>query len=384
MGVAKCCGLPSVRDFFPLRFCLLVMHEDLIGYLLGALEPHEMRRVAQWLEDDPKARLELESLERSLRPLEEAYEPPESPPPDLIARTLAALPPMPSPDANGLASSMSEAQKTADPVDSGSSEIVELPKLDPSLENAGGRGYGWTDWLGAAAAAVVMLTVIIPALAAGRLEARKTACQDHLRQFGTAITQYVSHSPQERMPAVAEKGREAFAGVFMIRLNEAGLLTDTDLRWCPSLDQPQSKDAALTDLATVPSLDDLHDAPVDRLKQIQQYAGGQYAYNLGVIEEDRLKSPRFEARSSFAIMSDAPLPGITGTTQHGKVVGHHGTGINVLYEDGRVRFIPLAALETMPDHPLLNHRGEVEAGVSVDDATLAPSWRPPFVNVRQR
>ena len=56
----------------------------------------------------------------------------------------------------------------------------------------------------------------------------------------------------------------------------------------------------------------------------------------------------------------------------------------MLYEDGRVRFIPLAALETMPDHPLLNHRGEVEAGVSVDDAALAPSWRPPFVNVRQR
>ena len=66
------------------------------------------------------------------------------------------------------------------------------------------------------------------------------------------------------------------------------------------------------------------------------------------------------------------------------LVGHNATGINVLYEDGRVRFLQLPALERMPDHPLLNHRGEVEAGVSVDDATLAPSWRPPFVNVLQR
>lgn len=360
------------------------MHEDLIGYLLGALEPHEMRRVAQWLAEDPEARRELETIERSLRPLEESYEPPETPPEDLVARTLASLPPMPSPDSGRQDSKSLGVGGKAESADSGSHQLVDLPRLEPSIDNVRGRGYGWTDWLGAAAAAVVMLTVIIPALAAGRLEARKTACQDHLRQFGTAITQYVSHSPQERMPAVAETGREAFAGVFVIRLNEAGLLTDPDLRWCPSLDQPPVIQAALTDLASVPSLDDLHDAPVDCLKQIQQYAGGQYAYNLGVVEEDRLKSPRFEARSSFAIMSDAPLSGITGTAQHGKVVGHNGTGINVLYEDGRVRFIPLAALETMPDHPLLNHRGEVEAGVSVDDASVAPSWRPPFVNVRQR
>jgi hypothetical protein len=360
------------------------MHEDLIGYLLGALEPHEMRRVAQWLEEDPEARRELEAIERSLRPLEESYEPPEPPSQDLIAKTLAALPPMPAAGDSEQIHCESGSQGAVAANGHGPHECVDLPKLEPSIENIRGRGYGWTDWLGAAAAAIVMLTVIIPALAAGRLEARKTACQDRLRQFGTAITQYVSHSPQERMPAVAETGREAFAGVFMIRLNEAGLLTDPDLRWCPSLDQPPSMEAALTDLANVPSLDDLYGAPVDQLRQIQQYAGGQYAYNLGVMEEDRLKSPRFEARASFAIMSDAPLSGITESTQHGKLVGHNATGINVLYEDGRVRFIPLAALETMPDHPLLNHRGEVEAGVSVDDATLAPSWRPPFVNVRQR
>jgi len=350
------------------------MHEDLIGYLLGALEPHEMRRVAEWLEEDPEARKQLEEIERSLRPLEESYEPPESPPKDLVAKTLASLPPMPSADE----SQPEEIQENR------GHDLVELPKLGPSVENSPRSVYGWTDWMGAAAAAIVMLTVIIPALAAGRLEARKTACQDQLRQFGTAITQYVNHSPQERMPAVAETGREAFAGVFMIRLNEAGLLTDPNIRWCPSLDQPPTLEAALTDLARVPSLEDLHGATVDQLRQIQQFAGGHYAYNLGVMEGDRLKSPRFEARSSFAILSDAPLPGITDSTQHGKVVGHNATGINVLYEDGRVRFIQLPALESMPDHPLLNHRGEVEAGVSVDDAALAPSWRPPFVNVRQR
>ena len=54
------------------------------------------------------------------------------------------------------------------------------------------------------------------------------------------------------------------------------------------------------------------------------------------------------------------------------------------FEDGRVNFITVPSLDSMPDHPWLNHHGDVEAGVNVDDASLAPSWRPPFVHVRQR
>ena len=300
------------------------MHEDLLGYLLGALEPHEMRRVARLLEESAEARRELGAIEKSLRPLEESYEPPEPPSQDLVARTLAALPPMPGLADDALEGAGQENTAQENTFQENDLEgLRDLPKLEPAVENTADVGYGWTDWLGAVAAAIVMVAVIMPALAAGRLEARKTACQDRLRQFGTAITQYVNHSPQERMPAVAETGREAFAGVFMIRLNEAGLLSDPDLRWCPSLDQPSATEAALTDLTSVPSLAELHHANVDQLRQIQQFAGGHYAYNLGVMEENRLKSPRFESRASFAILSDAPWlafrkrpskGGLSGTT----------------------------------------------------------------------
>ena len=59
-----------------------------------------MRRVAQWLRDDPAAREELAKIEASLRPLEESYEPVEPPPSDLVSRTLANLPPLPTPAAD--------------------------------------------------------------------------------------------------------------------------------------------------------------------------------------------------------------------------------------------------------------------------------------------
>ncbi len=242
----------------------------------------------------------------------------------------------------------------------------------------------WLDWAGSAVAAAIILGLLLPSLAQGRFESRKIACQDRLREFGTAITQFVNRNQQERLPAVCESGPEAFAGVYAVRLNEAGLLDDPSIRWCPSLDPPGNDEVTLANLNKIVSIEDLHQASVDRLRQIQQFVGGHYAYTLGVIDHDQFSPPRYESRSSFAVMSDAPFAGIANPYDLARRIGHSGTGINVLFEDGRVKFITVSALESMPDHPLLNHHGEVEAGVNVDDASLAPSWRPPFLNVKQR
>ncbi len=170
------------------------MHEDLLGYLLGALEPHEMRRVAQWLREDPEARRELEELERSLGVLEEAYEPCEPPPIDLVARTLASLPALPSPD------------QVAEPA---TNPVVELAAMHSAVDATSDHAIRWLDWVGGIATAVVILGLLLPALAEGRFESRKVACQDQLRQLGTAITQYVFRNSQERLPVVAESGPEA-------------------------------------------------------------------------------------------------------------------------------------------------------------------------------
>jgi hypothetical protein len=349
------------------------MQEDLLGYLLGALEPDEMRRVAQWLRDDPLAKAQLEQLERLLEPLEGSVRPIEPPPPDLVSRTLANLPPLPAGDGT----------HDQDPADSDTEPLTLVP-LGRLVEAPRRASLTWLDWVGGAMAVAVMLGLMLPMLAEGRFEARRIACQDQLRQFGTALTQFVTRNSQERLPAVAEAGPEAFAGVYAIRLQESGLLDDPSLRWCPSLDRPAREDFSLTGIDEIVSVEQLHQASVDRLRQIQQLVGGHYAYTLGVIEQNQLAPPRFESRSSFAVMSDAPLTGVLDLEQWSDRIGHSAAGINVLYEDGSVRFIPVAALDTMPDHPLLNHLGEAEAGVNVDDASLAPSWRPPFIDVRQR
>lgn len=365
------------------------MHEDLIGYLLGALEPHEMRRVEAWLRDDPEARGHLAEAERMLRPLEEHFEPIEPPPSDLIARTMASLPPLPpKPTPSHPAPSHASPEVLGDEaVGRPASDSAVLSPMQSKVEPPRSVGWSWMDWAVGCAAAAVLLALLLPTIAEGRFEARKTACQDQLRQLGTAITQFVIRSEQSRLPAVSASGPEAFAGVYAVRLRDAGLLDSPELRWCPSLDRPVAVDSLVGNMPGSPplvSIGSLHDVSVDRLRQIQQYAGGHYAYTLGVIDQGGFASPRYESRSSFAVMSDAPLAGMASRASLEDSIGHSGLGINVLYEDGRVQFVSVPALSAIPDHPLRNHRGQSEAGVNVDDASLAPSWHPPFVEVRQR
>ena len=76
------------------------MQEQLLGYLLGALDPDEHSEVEEKLSDDPLLRYQLEELRTELAPLEAArgsYEPPLA----LAARTceMVAARPMVAPSA---------------------------------------------------------------------------------------------------------------------------------------------------------------------------------------------------------------------------------------------------------------------------------------------
>ncbi len=348
------------------------MREDLLGYLLGALEPHEARRVEALLRTDPALRDELAAVERLLRPLDDSASIPEPPPLGLIERTLANLPPLPPME--------SPSQPTA------GSARTPLPTLGMTREPSTRPARRWADWAAGSVAAAVLLSLLLPTLAEGRFAARRNACQDQLRRFGTAITQFVMLNQQQRLPSVAQSGPEAFAGVYAVRLLDAGLLDDPSMRWCPSfsVDQRPFTDRDLMGSDGLIDSQNLFTATQDELLRWQQRAGGDYAYSLGVIEGDHYATPRYEARSSFAVMSDAPITSLIDTAIRSEQLGHDGRGMNVLYEDGRVQFVSLKSLQSLPDHPLVNDRGQVEAGVDLDDAVLAPSWRPPFLGTSQR
>ncbi len=383
------------------------MREDLLGYLLGALEPDEMQRVSQWLRNNPDGQRQLAELERQLRPLEDEHRPVEGPSDDLLARTMAAIPDGPPPSADDVDEWVAPEPATIHPLDSGQARRerqshpvaakVSSWLSDVNLAREAGRGgsrWNLMDSVAGLLSVAVLLALLLPTIAAGRFEARKRTCQDQLRQLGTALMQYVSRDRQNRLPQVAASGPEAYAGIYAMRLADVGLLPDAARRWCPSVDLPtgqtlldrRASGGVRIDLVTtLPSVSQLTRMSVNDLQRVQRFAGGSYAYSLGVIGEQGYSSPRFEARTAFAVMADAPLlmsEHTVGTAD--RRFSHGGQGINILYEDGAVRFVRVEAFDSLPDHPLRNHRGVTEAGVNIDDASLAPSPRPPFSDAPQR
>lgn len=363
------------------------MNDDLLGYLLGALEPHEMARVESALRRDSDLRRQLADIEKSLEPLNDDSIIQDHPPADLVSRTLDALPPLPraAADASDMADGFEWPLGTfaTDPGDG----TITVRELSPVTDHGGVPGWSWQDWFVASVSAAVVLALILPAIWNGRFEARKIACQDQLRLLGTAMTQFVTRNEQHRLPEVKEQGPEAFAGVYAVRLREAGLLDDVTVRWCPSFDLPsEARPTTFAEQAEneIVSLATLATTSVNALQKHHQFAGGHYAYNLGVRDGDDFRSPRFEQRSGFAVLSDAPLGLRPSSGGRSRPVGHSGKGLNVLYEDGHVQFISVDSFDNLMDDPWLNHHQNVEAGVTPDDATLGPSWQPPFRNSIQR
>ena len=337
------------------------MHEDLIGYLLGALEPEEMRRIRDLLQEDADLRAELQRIEDSLRPLEDCPTP-SSPSEDLVSRTLDSLPPLPAPDSQPL-----------------STQTVSLNPMTNGVEQSDRQSASWLDWVSGSVAVAILLGLLLPAIAQGRFESRRQACQDQLRQFGTVLTFYVMRSHQESLPAVAPSGREAFAGVYALRLNEMGLLPDPEIRWCPSLNPPSDKQRHAGRLV---SMTDLHQSTPNRLEQIQQLVGGHYNYTLGIGNREAYRPPRYESRSSFAVMSDGPIQ--SSESLDSPKFGHSGQGINILFEDGHTQFVTANGVREMLDNPLQNHLGISEAGVDPNDSSLGPSWQGPFLDANQQ
>lgn len=437
------------------------MQEDLLGYLLGALEPDEMRRVEQWLREDAEARRELIELERVLKRLEAADEldgdelneelaelidqappadlaPPAdnaspadlAPPMDLVARTLASLPPLP-PREDFVGAATSDAGlgvQGARPTHTVEDNVFGNMSLSSTYEDGAEDGWCLRDWGASIAAVIIVIAIAMPTLLEGRFAARKAACQNNLRELGVAMTQFADRNAQSRLPAVAPDGPQAFAGVYAPRLHEAGLLESPQQTLCPSVGprglgaeawvsessqhSPHRTLPTQRIFVTMQSIEEIEreldlarnvatgdpDARwrmtqvlFERLRRIQVNAGGDYTYIVGVQDEGRFSSPRYEGRSRFAVMSDVALSRIkveNPMTQHAtyrfNVSSHGGRGINVLYEDGHVGFLPSESLDRIPDNPLFNHDGLPEAGVTLDDSSLGPSWQAPFTHASQR
>jgi hypothetical protein len=322
-------------------------HRDqLLGYLLGALEPEQHEQVADELERDPALRAEIRKLEACVGRLglsdkTEHWEPPA----DLVARTCQLV----------------------------AAERRPALVLRPAKDYGNSRRSKWSDLVVAACALAVTGAVLFPALSHSRSQAQIASCQHNLGQLGVAFQEHSSRQPDGSFPGPEMVGNRAVAGVYAPALWDQGFVTKPRVFQCAGAQSRRPSSGFRP-----PTLDELDRAIGDALRALHRSMGGDYGATLGYTEDGQLRRPCNARRANYALLADAPCD-----SQQGRRSSNHGgRGQNVLYEDGHVKFITNLPTE-LPDDPFHNRDGFVAAGLDSNDSSLGcsqdrpmPLWTP--------
>jgi prepilin-type processing-associated H-X9-DG protein len=319
------------------------MEENLVGYLLDCLDEQTKSDVEAHLQASPDTRAKLARLRRALEPLAADKEA-ASPPPDLVIRTLTRV-------AEHICSR---------------TELPKAPTLRFESAPTSRRWWRRVDVLIAAGLLLTMLGGLFPALLRLRTSNAMLACQNNLRQFYVALQTYRdqhadSYPDFEKLPEPRN-----VAGMVVPILAEAGVLPASASIRCPGNGSHLACQLTLADLRAMTDAEFQEHAP---------HLSLSYAYSLGYRDEAggyHSAGPNPNLPGSLVpLMGDRVFAEDAGLNS----VNHGGSGQNILYSDGHVRFC--TARTIAGDDLYLNIQNEVAAGLGAHDAVLgASSARP--------
>lgn len=312
------------------------MRENLIGYVLNALEPTEQAEIEAQLGRDPQLKRELELLSRSLEPL--------------------------SWDQGMHAAPVGLASRCCD-------FVAEQTKVRlPAPASAPPSRWRMSDISVAAGVFLAATLLFWPAMNQSRYAAQVRGCQNNLRQVGLAYSQYSDMFPG-RLPAVAVKSPLNRAGMQAVLLFDHGLLKQKHILICPGSPLVEQKDNF-----DVPTRIELERAVADKLVDLQRKMGGSYSFSLGYIKDGKYYPPRDLRRVRHALMADAP-----NHAEPDRFSSNHGrSGQNVMFEDFHVEFLNTCECRDCKDHIFENKQGQPYAGLGEDDVVLGVSEAVPL------
>lgn len=328
------------------------MDENLIGYLLHALDCDEVRQVEAYLRDHPEAEARLNRFRQALALLEADRDGIE-PPPGLAVRTVARV-----------------AEYRCRP----------LPRApEESIIRTFPQSRSWWRRADVAVAAGILLCAALltfPALNTIRMRHDRLACENNLRTIGDALRQYTDRTDAQRFPDVSHaydnlpgtaRNNAPAAGLFIPMLVHAGDLSPqqvVSLR-CPGMGQ-----------ASTFVFHDLDDLRQMTLEQFQQHAAelAPYAYTLGFRDQGQVRGLTRED-GVLPIAADCAQLGPEGELLPGNSLNHGGEGQNVLFTDGHVQWFADRICNN--DDFFINQANQLEAGLSAEDYVLGPSAAHP-------
>jgi len=321
------------------------MREQLVGYLLDALEEPEARQVEATLADPregPALQRDLERLRLATKPLARDAGFIDAPP-GLAARTIRYV----------------ESQAKSGP----------LPTPRAFTPEEGGRGAAggraWVDRMIVAATALAACVLVGPLLLDAITESRARRAERNLQKTSTALQGYAeSHRV---FPSPPGEGPLSRAGLYAPTLvSEQRLVADDGTLLSPG--------TALSRRGNfrVPTLDELKAAiGTPQFDEMVRSMGGDYGYTLGHRDTGGVLQPNANLRREHhPIMADAPDETGERSTNHPGGVHH------VLYEDGHIEQLSENEVRG-EDHLFKNHAGKTAAGIDPEDAVIGDSHHQP-------
>jgi hypothetical protein len=318
--------------------------DHLLGYLLKALAPDEQEQVETELNQNPSLRAELRQIESRLGRMglgnARDY---VDPPAGLAERTCQYV----------------SAHAARPLVSPGGTLVYQSAERE--------RRFTWSDFVTMAAVIVAAASLFFPALSFSRFQAQIATCQNQLRLIGFGLHGYSDLQADRSFPGPEAEGPRAAAGIVAPML-VSHRLADPKTFLCPAPINRPARDFHM------PSLEELDRATGQELKMLHEAMGGDFGYNMGFVEDGRLVRASNARRGKYVLAGDRP-----SDSQPRRVSGNHrGRGQNLLYEDGRVQFLPQLPSPQVLDDPYHNRDGWVAPGVDRDDAVLGASADHPM------
>lgn len=326
--------------------------EDLLGYVLGALDTEQHSQVQQLIADNPELEDKLVEIKSSILPLEHLGSPTGNRA-GLARRTIEAM-----------AVVQKSEPAVKEPALEVSSEVAAPKFADSQTHDPVFKGAGWSfaDVMVTVAVCGILAALILPAMAYSRNQTKLQMCQNNLRTMGVAFQTY-SNMHEGYFPEIPATGNLATTGSFAPMLKDANLISDSDLACAGVI-----RDSTLV-IPTVEQIKSCSDPQT--LEHYRRRMSGDYGYSVGYMENDDHVWPRNLGRTHRIILADSPSANMQGR----RSANHGGNGQNCLFEDGHWKFVKGHAVGD--DAIYENEYGVVAPGVDSEDNVIGASHLSP-------
>jgi prepilin-type processing-associated H-X9-DG protein len=323
------------------------MEENLVGYLLKALDDEPQRQVEASLHESPELRARLELLERALAPLAADDETPQ-PRPGLVLSTLARI---------------AEYQCR---------KLPDAPSPPPSQSVPVSRSWmRRPDVLVAA-----LLLIVLGGIGSSTLMRlwgdyhSRTVCRNNLLQLWQGLHRYCDVH-DGNFPRVEEQGAHGVAGVFVPILGESGMLDAKVSIACPAQERRPPDSRSLREMEELFARDP-NQFRVEALK-----LGGGYAYTLGYHDTTGYHGLRCDTVETDSLKLLPIVADRLESLMQLNSANHGGTGQNVLYLDGHVEWRTTRRAGINGDDIYVNRHDQLLAGEDREDTVLGPGDASP-------